>query len=117
MFMIDGSEVRKADYPIDELFLDRWSPRALSGEAVSEEELLTLFEAAKWAPSSYNNQPWRLLYARRGTANWPLFFDLLGDYNKEWCKNASALILFISKTIFDHNNKPASTHSFDAGAA
>ena len=52
-----GSENRKADYPVDALFVDRWSPRAMSGEEIAEEELLTLFEAARWAPSSYNNQP------------------------------------------------------------
>ena len=57
--MIDGSDARKpqTQHPVDELFLDRWSPRAMSGERVSEEELMTLFEAARWAPSSYNNQP------------------------------------------------------------
>jgi hypothetical protein len=55
--MIKGSEKRRADHPIDKLFLDRWSPRALSGESISREELLVLFEAARWAPSSYNNQP------------------------------------------------------------
>jgi nitroreductase len=55
--MIKGSEKRNAGYPIDPLFLDRWSPRAMSGEEIAEEELLTLFEAARWAPSSYNNQP------------------------------------------------------------
>jgi hypothetical protein len=65
--MIKGSERRKAGYPIDPLFLDRWSPQAMSGEEIAEEELLTLFEAARWAPSSYNNQPWRILYARRDT--------------------------------------------------
>jgi nitroreductase len=108
--MIKGSERRKAGYPIDSLFLDRWSPRAMSGEEITEEELLTLFEAARWAPSSYNNQPWRILYARRNTVHWPLFFDLL-------VKEAAALVVFISKTTFDHNGEPSVTHSFDTGAA
>ena len=62
---------RTADYPIDALFLERWSPRAFTGEAISERELLTLLEAARWAPSSYNSQPWRFLYARRDTEPWP----------------------------------------------
>ncbi|HVF10112.1 MAG TPA: nitroreductase family protein, partial [Abditibacteriaceae bacterium] len=82
-----------------------------------EAELMTLFEAARWAPSSYNNQPWRLLYARRDNEHWPLFFDLLADANKVWVQNAAALILFISKTTFDYNGKPSITHSFDTGAA
>ncbi len=115
--MIKGSEARKACYPIDWLFLDRWSPRAMSGEEIAEEELLTLFEAARWAPSSYNNQPWRILYARRDTTHWPLFFDLLVDFNKTWVKEAAALVVFISKMTFDHNGEPSVTHSFDTGAA
>jgi nitroreductase len=115
--MKKGTEFRKADYPIDSLFLDRWSPRAMSGEPITEEELSTLFEAARWAPSSYNNQPWRILYARRDTSQWPLFFDLLVEFNQSWAKNAAALVVFISKTTFDHNGEPAATHSFDTGAA
>jgi hypothetical protein len=67
MAIIKGSGIRKADHPIDNIFLDRWSPRAMSGEEIPETELLSLFEAARWAPSSNNNQPWRILYARRNT--------------------------------------------------
>src|ERR1700730_12043584 len=115
--MIKGSQIRKAGYPIDSLFLDRWSPRAMSGEEIAEEELLTLFEAAKWAPSSYNNQPWRILYARRDTEHWPLFFNLLVEFNQTWVDKAAALVLFISKTTFDHDGSPSITHSFDCGAA
>src|SRR4030088_2645180 len=115
--MTKGSERRKADHVIDSLFLDRWSPRSMSGEEISEEDLLTLFEAARWAPSSYNNQPWRILYARRYTECWPLFFDLLVDFNKSWVKDAAALLVFISKTNFEHNGKPSITHAFDTGAA
>ena len=88
MDVIKGSDVRTADHPIDPLFLDRWSPRAMSGEPIEKEELLTLFEAARWAPSSGNSQPWRFLYARRDTGHWPLFFDLLVDANKVWCQGA-----------------------------
>jgi nitroreductase len=115
--IIKGSETRRADHPIDKLFLDRWSPRAMSGESIPEAELMTLFEAARWAPSSFNNQPWRILYARRDTENWPVFFDLLADSNKVWAQRAAALVLFISKTTFDHNGKPSVTHSYDTGAA
>ncbi len=81
--MIKGSEVRKADHPIEKLFLDRWSPRAMSGEEIPEAELMSLFEAARWAPSSYNNQPWRILYARRGAPHWQAFFDLMVPQNQE----------------------------------
>jgi nitroreductase len=117
--MIDGSETREpqAQHPVDELFLDRWSPRAMSGAGVTEEELMTLFEAARWAPSSYNNQPWRILYARRETVQWPTFFGLMVEGNQAWAKDAAALLLFVSKETFDFNGKPYPTHSFDTGAA
>lgn len=115
--VIKGSDIRHPDYPVEDLFLDRWSPRAMSGEAIADNELKVLFEAARWAPSSYNNQPWRMLYAHRDTPHWPLFFDLLIDFNKAWAKRAAALVLFASKTTFDHNGQPSLTHSFDTGAA
>ncbi|MFI4980117.1 MAG: nitroreductase family protein [Nevskiales bacterium] len=115
--MIKGSEKRQAEHPADSLFLDRWSPRAMSGEPLEEAELRVLFEAARWAPSAYNNQPWRLIYARRDTPQWPLLFDLLVDFNKSWCATAAALVLFVSKTTFDHNGQPSISHSFDTGAA
>lgn len=109
--------MRKPNHPIDELFLKRWSPRAMSGEHISKEELMALFEAARWAPSSYNNQPWRFVYALKNTPHWDSLFNLLVDFNKGWCKNASALVVIVSKKTFDHNSKPARTHSFDTGAA
>jgi nitroreductase len=115
--MIKGGDARRPDHPVEELFLDRWSPRAMSGEPLAQEELLTLFEAARWAPSSYNNQPWRILYARRDTEHWPLFFGLLVDANKVWAKEAAVLLLFVSKTTLDRTGEPYPTHSFDTGAA
>lgn len=115
--MIKGSDKRKADHSIDRIFLDRWSPRAMTGESIPQEELIVLFEAARWAPSSYNNQPWRILYARRDSEHWPLFFDLMGEFNQGWAKNAAALVLFISRTTFDFNGEPSVTHSFDTGSA
>jgi nitroreductase len=108
---------RRQDYPVNPVFPQRWSPRALSGKEITEEELFSTFEAARWAPSSYNNQPWRFLYARRNTAAWDLFFNLLVEPNKVWCKNAAVLVVVISKTTFDHNGKPSKTHSYDTGAA
>ncbi|HYP54240.1 MAG TPA: nitroreductase family protein [Pyrinomonadaceae bacterium] len=115
--MIEGSEVRKAGHAVGELFVDRWSPRAMSGEEISEEDLMSLFEAARWAPYSYNAQPWRLLYARRGTPHWQTFFDLMVEFNQSWAKDAAALVLFVSRETFEHNGEPSVTHSFDTGAA
>lgn len=115
--MDKGSSVRQAAYPIDPMFLDRWSPRAMSGEALSEAELLTLLEAARWAPSSMNFQPWRFLYARRDTDFWPAFLDLLVPGNRAWAERAGALVLFISRTHFDGDGRACVTHSYDTGAA
>lgn len=107
---------REANYPADDIFLKRYSPRAMSGEAISKEELMTLFEAARWAPSSSNRQPWRFVYAMRDTPEFDKLFSFLIDFNKDWCKRASALIV----TISDKTKKDGSfsfTHSFDTGAA
>ncbi|MDU0457422.1 MAG: nitroreductase family protein [Geobacteraceae bacterium] len=114
--MIKGSQIRHAVHPADRIFVDRWSPRAMSGEEIPDEQLMTLFEAARWSPSSMNNQPWRMLYATRSSRYWPLFFDLLVDSNKVWCSNAAVLVVFVSKTTFA-SGKPCRTHSYDCGAA
>ena len=108
---------RKATHPIDPLILNRWSPRAMTGEEIADADLMSLFEAARWAPSSYNNQPWRFLYAKRNTQHWQKFFDLMVEFNQGWAKNASVLVVVVSKKTFDHNSNPSHTHSFDAGAA
>ncbi|MBI5390214.1 nitroreductase family protein [Candidatus Woesearchaeota archaeon] len=109
--------MRTKEYPCDDLFVNRWSPRAMSGEKISKEELFTLFEAARWAPSSYNGQPWKFIYAVRDRPVWHALFECLGDFNKQWVKNAAVLVLTISRKNFEHNNKPARTHSFDTGSA
>jgi nitroreductase len=78
---------------------------------------MRLFEAARWAPSSFNAQQWRALYARRGTEHWQTFFDLLVDANKAWAKNAVVLVVFISRKNFDYDEELSVTHSYDCGAA
>lgn len=107
---------RTPEHTIDPLFLERWSPRAMSGDELPEAVLLRLFEAARWAPSSYNGQPWRFPYARRGGPHWETFLDLLVDFNQSWAKRAAALIAVVSRTTFD-DGSPARTHAFDTGAA
>ncbi len=112
---------REAAYPIDRLFLDRWSPRSFTGEEMPHSDLLVLFEAARWAPSCANSQPWRFLYAHRDAPNWAIFLGLLSDSNRSWAKNASVLTIVVSKkTIYrpaDDSEAPSPSHSFDAGAA
>ena len=115
---------RKADYKVAEPIINRWSSRAMSGESVSHDELMSLFEAARWAPSSYNNQPWRFIYATRGSKDWQKFMDLLVPFNQMWCKNAGALVVITSSNNFTDAvpnpsvvGTPSGTHSFDTGAA
>lgn len=111
------TELRKPDRPIEPLFIRRWSPRAMSGAALSADDLATLFEAARWAPSTYNEQEWRFLYAHREGPHWTTFFDLLGDGNRAWCHRAGVLVVVLSHKVFARNGKPNPVHTYDAGAA
>jgi nitroreductase len=115
--MINALDHRKPDYPIEKLFVARWSPRAMTGEPLSETEIRTLFEAGRWAPSTYNEQEWRFLYARRDTPQWSTFFDLLVEGNQAWCRNAAMLVVVIAHKVFSQNGKPNPVHLFDTGAA
>jgi nitroreductase len=112
---------RTSDHPIHAIFLERWSPRAFTGEAMPEKELLTILEAARWAPSSGNAQPWRFLYARRGTAAFDTFLALLSETNRSWAHRASVLMVVVSKETLippgGDTEIPSPTHSFDAGSA
>jgi nitroreductase len=112
---------RKADHEIEPLFLERWSPRAFDGSSVPEEDLLTMFEAARWAPSAFNSQPWRFLYAHRGDAHWETFLNVLVPYNVGWAQHAAVLVYVLSDTLpftsREGEPSPSLTHSYDAGAA
>ena len=112
---------RSTEYPIDPMFLDRWSPRSFTGEAIAEAELLTMLDAARWAASSYNIQPWRFIYALRDTPAWAKHLALLVPFNQLWAKDASALVFFVSNSIMRmpgaEADSPSVTHAFDAGTA
>ncbi len=112
---------RTPDVPIDRIFIDRWSPRAFEAAPMPGANLLTILEAARWAPSAYNIQPWRFLYSMRDDRHWQDYLALLDPFNASWAKNASALVFVISDTVVGHEDtqslKPSHTHSFDAGAA
>jgi nitroreductase len=103
------------------VFLERWSPRAYTGESIPEATLMTILEAARWAPSSYNSQPWRFLYALRDTPNWDKFLGLLIPFNQSWAKQAAALVIVVSESTMlppgAEKRVPSHSHSFDAGAA
>ena len=102
--------VRTPDRPIDPLFVDRWSPRAMSGEPITRDELFQLFEAARWAPSSGNSQPWRMLYAHRDSPHWPRFFGLLASGNQTWC--VTRRCSWSSSPRRSRGNRQAAAHAF-----
>jgi Nitroreductase len=111
---------RTAHPKIEKLIIDRWSPRAFDGSDMPQEDLDVIFEAAGWAPSAYNVQPWTFLYARKGDANWDLLLSQLIEFNQGWAQNASALVFVVSavnSTGPDGKTAPNHSHSFDAGAA
>jgi len=112
---------RHSTYPIDQIFLDRWSPRAFDSATMPISDLLTILEAARWAPSAYNIQPWRFLYSLRDDAYWQRYLSLLDEFNEDWARHASALIFVLSDTVMPGNesrkDKPSHYHSFDTGAA
>jgi nitroreductase len=110
---------RQAEHPIDPLFIERWSRRAYTGEPIPDQVLFSVLEAARWAPSGGNSQPWRFIYSHKGSASWETFFGLLLPGNQRWAAQASALILLASQTTRLRNGEriKANSHSFDAGAA
>lgn len=110
---------RLTDHPIEPLFLHRWSPRAFDGSAINRADLDTILDAARWAPSAFNYQPWRFLYAERGDSEWETFLNALVPFNISWAKDASVLVFILSDTLMDigQGARPSHSHSFDAGAA
>ncbi len=109
--------MREPEYPVLPEIISRWSRRAMSSESVNRSELMSLFEAARWAPSSYNSQPWRFVYAFRGSTAWKQMFDLLTDLNKSWCMNAAVLVLLVARTIYEYDGKPDRSFALNSGAA
>lgn len=110
-------EYRSPEYEIAPLILNRWSRRAMTGEQLAESELMPLFEAARWAPSSRNNQPWRYRYATAASAEWDAFFALLSEGNQRWAENAAALVVVLSETVYPDSAESIRNHSFTTGAS
>jgi nitroreductase len=105
---------RVTEYPINAVFTERWSSRSFIPKEMNESTLLTMFDAARWAPSPMNVQPWRFVYCMRQSPEWNKWVDLMAPMNASWGKNSSALILVMSDKS---NPKLAFTASFDTGAA
>jgi nitroreductase len=97
--------------------LHRWSPRGFAERDVSREDLKKVFEAARWAASSYNEQPWRFFVGRRGDATYARIFDSLVPQNQAWAKHAPVLILSVAKKHFSHSGDPNLHAWHDVGQA
>ncbi len=105
-----------ADHPIHEIMVRRWSPRAFAPRPLPREQILILLEAARWAASSFNQQPWHFLVATRDDeARFAQMLECLVPGNQVWARDASLLILTVTKGTFDHNGKPNSCAVHDIG--
>lgn len=105
-------------HPIHELLRRRWSPRAFSARAVSADTLRSLFEAARWSPSSYNAQPWAFLVAtKEDRGNFERILSTLVEFNRGWAKNAAVLMINAGKKKFDHDGSPNRHALYDVGQA
>jgi len=110
---------RESRYPkLQKMFLDRWSPRSFLSDPISAEDASTLFEAARWSPSCFNDQPWLFLYARNENADdHNRFAGALLEGNRVWAANAPLLGFVFARKAFAHNGKPNAWGEFDSGAA
>ncbi len=110
---------RVADHPVDPQFPARWSPRAFTDATLTEAEVLTLLEAARWAPSAMNVQPWRFVWALRGEEGFAAIVASLAPGNQLWAPKAAALLVLASRTTrsTDSGEVPFATHAFDSGSA
>lgn len=109
----------RAGYPIHDVIARRWSPRAFNpNKLLSKEFILSLLEAARWAPSAYNEQPWRFILATPDNLQeFADMVDCLVEPNRVWARNSSLLILGCVEKRFSHNGRENSTALFDLGLA
>ena len=117
--MAQNEEVNKtapSQYPILPTLADRWSPVAFASGPVEEEKLNRMFEAARWAASCNNAQPWSFVVAYQGTENFARMADCLAEGNS-WAKSAPVLVLSVAKMVFTYNGKPNRTAMYDTGMA
>jgi nitroreductase len=106
------------DFPVHDLIRHRWSPRAFSDKPVEPAILASLFEAARWAPSSSNEQPWAYLVATKDNPeDFAKMVSVLVEFNADWAKNAPVLALAVSHLKFQSNGNPNRNAFYDTGAA
>jgi nitroreductase len=107
-----------SDFPVHELIRERWSPRAFADKPVPRDVLRSIFEAARWAPSSNNEQPWAYIVATRDEkVNFDKMLSVLVEFNANWAKTAPVLALAVAQLAFAKNNVPNRNAQYDTGAA
>jgi nitroreductase len=113
-----STKTASTDHPVHALVAERWSPYAWADKSVAPDDLASLFEAARWAPSSYNEQPWRWLVAQRDDAEaFERLLSTLVDANQNWARHAPVLAVGITITTFSRNGKPNKAAQHDLGLA
>ena len=111
------NEKIKTRFPMHKVIQDRWSPVTFSQKDVTREKLQSIFEAARWAASSRNEQPWRFIIVNRDSEDFSVMVNCLAEKNAEWAQNAPYLVMAIAKTRFARNNKPNRHAFYDTGQA
>jgi nitroreductase len=106
-----------ADSGIEPLILKRWSPRAFSDRSIDASDLKKLFVAASWAPSCFNEQPWRFIVGHKGDVVFGRIVDALTGFNRHWAATAPVLFLTAAKKTFSRNGSPSEFHIHDTGLA
>jgi len=106
------------EFPVHDLIKNRWSPRAFSDKPVPKEVLQSLFEAARWAPSSNNEQPWAFIVATKDDQeNFEKSLGALIEFNAGWARKAPVLVIAVAELAFAKNNAPNRNAQYDVGAA
>lgn len=115
---LERNKLADTQYIIDDLLQQRWSPLAFSDQRVEPEKLQSVLEAARWAASSYNEQPWSFIVATKDNqSEFERLLGCLAESNQQWAQNAPVLMLSVAKLYFEHNGKE-NRHAFhDVGAA
>ncbi len=105
------------NYPFNKLIEERWSTRAFNNKPVEKEKLQSIMEATRWAPSAFNEQPWRFILGQKSNSTYNSILSTLIDWNIIWASNAQVLILNIAKKTFSRNGNNNVTFKYDLGQA
>ncbi len=112
----NSQKQRKPQAGVDKMFVDRWSPRSFRDRYIVKTSIKSIFEAARWAPSCYNEQPWFFLYAVKKKDR-AIFLSLLAEKNQAWAKKAPVLVFVLAARKFAMTGKSNRHAGFDSGAA